>query len=460
MKIEIKESTMVRPAAETPSGSLWLSNLDLLSPANYHTLSVHFYSHDGSANFFDATALKEALSRALVDFYPYAGRLKLNKENRLEIECNGEGILLVEAECSGALDELGDFTPRPELNLIPKVDYSKGMSTYPLMLFQITRFKCGGVALGVANEHHLSDGVAALHFINTWAHYSRGVPAPSPPPHFDRTALSARNPPQPQFSHAEYQPPPTLENPLPATDIAHSKFKLTRAQLNSLKAKCAAGDSDGHTNGTANGKSDANGTADGKSDANGTANGKSAAKRYSTFEVLAGHIWRSVCTARGLPAEQETKLHIPFDGRSRLNLPPGYFGNAIFFATPIATCGEIESNSLSYAVRRVGDGIARLDEEYLKSSLDFLELQPDISKLAQGAHSFRCPNLWVISWVWLPIYEPDFGWGKAVHMGPWAAPFEGKSYLLPNPENDGSLFVSITLHKQHMERFQKLFYEI
>lgn len=429
MRIDVIDSTMIRPAAETPSGCLWLSNLDLLSPANYHTLSVHFYSHDGSANFFEAAALKEALSRALVDFYPYAGRLKLNEESRrLEIDCNGEGLLLVEAECDGELEELGDFAPRPELNLIPKVDYSKGISTYPLMVFQLTRFKCGGVALGVANEHHLSDGVAALHFINTWAHLTRGQPAPSPPPHFDRRSLSARNPPQPQFSHAEYQPPPTLENPLPHTDITHSRFKLTRDDLASLKSKCKA-------------------TADG-------------GRPYSTFEVLAGHIWRSVCIARGLPEGQETKLHIPFDGRAKLRLPPGYFGNAIFFATPIATCGEIESNSLSYAVRRVGDGIGRLDEEYLRSSVDFLELQEDISKLAQGGHSFRCPNLWVISWVRLPIYEPDFGWGKAAYMGPWAAPFEGKSYLLPNPENDGSLFVSITLHNKHMERFQKLIYDI
>nr|WHU50358.1 rosmarinic acid synthase [Coleus scutellarioides] len=430
MKIEVKDSTMIKPSAETPGGSLWLSNLDLLSPANYHTLSVHFYSHDGSDNFFDAAGLKESLSRALVEFYPYAGRLKLNG-NRLEIDCNNEGLLLVEAECDGALDELGDFAPRPELNLIPKVDYSRGISTYPLMVFQLTRFKCGGVALGVANEHHLSDGVAALHFINTWAHLSRGAPAPTPLPHFDRSSLSARNPPQPQFSHAEYQPPPTLENPLPHTDIAHSRFKLTCDQLNSLKSKFKTASADG-----------------------------GAGKSYSTFEVLAGHIWRSVCIARGLPEGQETKLHIPFDGRGRLQLPPGFFGNAIFFATPIATCGEIESNSLNYAVRRVSDGVSRLDEDYLRSSIDFLELQEDISKLAQGAHSFRCPNLWVISWVWLPIYEPDFGWGKAVYMGPWAAPFEGKSYLLPNPEKDGSLFVSITLHKQHMERFEKLFYEI
>ncbi|KAG6413263.1 hypothetical protein SASPL_125971 [Salvia splendens] len=428
MKIDITDSTMVRPASETPGGSVWLSNLDLLSPANYHTLSVHFYPHDGSGDFFDAAALKEALARALVVFYPYAGRLKLNDSNRLEIDCNGKGVLLVEAESDGTLEELGDFAPRPDLNLIPKVDYAKGISTYPLMLFQLTRFKCGGVGLGVANEHHLSDGVSALHFINTWANFARGAPAPSPPPVFDRSSLSARNPPQPKFSHSEYQPPPTLPVPLEHTEIAYSKYKVTRDQLTALKAKCKPADE--------------------------------SERPWSTFEVLAGHIWRCVCAARGLPADQETKLHIPFDGRAKLGLPKGYFGNAIFFATPIATCGEIETNSLSYAVRRVGDSIMRLDEEYLKSSLDFLEQQEDISKLAQGAHSFRCPNLWVISWVRLPVYEPDFGWGKAVYMGPWAAPFEGKSYLLPNPDNDGSLFVSITLHTQHMDRFQKLFYEI
>ncbi|KZV13870.1 shikimate O-hydroxycinnamoyltransferase [Dorcoceras hygrometricum] len=45
---------------------------------------------------------------------------------------------------------------------------------------------------------------------------------------------------------------------------------------------------------------------------------------YSSYEILAGHIWRSTCRARGLPQDQVTRLHIATDGRSRLrpSLPP------------------------------------------------------------------------------------------------------------------------------------------
>ncbi|KAH6819562.1 hydroxycinnamoyl-CoA shikimate/quinate hydroxycinnamoyl transferase [Perilla frutescens var. frutescens] len=129
---------MVRPEAETPSGNLWLSSLDLLMPATHHTRTVYFYRSDGGgANFFDTAAMKAALGRALVDFYPYAGRLKKDDNGRIEIDCNAEGVLFVEADCDGAVADLGGFGPRPDLNLVPKVDYSHGISTFPLFLLQV-----------------------------------------------------------------------------------------------------------------------------------------------------------------------------------------------------------------------------------------------------------------------------------------------------------------------------------
>lgn len=127
---------MVRPTAETPSGSVWLSSLDLLMPATHHTRTVYFYRSNGAADFFDTAALKAALGRALVDFYPYAGRLN-TRDGRIEINCCGEGVLFVEAECDGAVDDLGGFAAATELNLVPKVDYSNGISTFPLSLLQV-----------------------------------------------------------------------------------------------------------------------------------------------------------------------------------------------------------------------------------------------------------------------------------------------------------------------------------
>lgn len=150
--VEVKESTMVRPAGETPVVSLWNSNVDLVVP-RFHTPSVYFYRpsscDDDDDNkkekekekLLDSQVLKEALSKVLVLFYPMAGRLKRDEDGRIEIDCNGQGVLFVEAHSNSLIDDFGDFSPTLELRqLIPSIDYSKGIETYPLLVLQVPFF--------------------------------------------------------------------------------------------------------------------------------------------------------------------------------------------------------------------------------------------------------------------------------------------------------------------------------
>ncbi|KAG8388216.1 hypothetical protein BUALT_Bualt02G0102600 [Buddleja alternifolia] len=434
--MDVKDSTLVVPAAATPSVSLWLSNVDLVV-STVHTPSVYFYRHPtGEDNFFDAAVLKEALSRALVAFYPMAGRLnKRDHEGggRIEIDCNAEGVLFVEAQYDGVVDDFGHFAPTMELyRLIPAVDYSQGISTYPLLVLQVTHFKCGGVCLGVGMLHNIADGFSALHFISTWSDMARGLDI-TIPPFIDRALLRARDPPQPQFKHIEYHFPPAMKTPqtnnAASPETAVSIFKLTLDQLNALRAKS-------------------------KEDENTVT--------YSSYEILAGHIWRCVCRARGLPEDQETKLYIAINGRTRLrpSLPPGYFANVTFTTTPRAVSGELVSKPTWYAASKIHESIVQMDDNYLRSALDYLEVQPDLKALARGAHAYKSPNLGIISWVRLPIYDADFGWGRPIFMGPGGIVYEGLSFVLPSPTNDGSLSIAISLQKQHMKLFQKLLYDI
>ena len=114
MIIKVRESTMVRPAEEGPRRTLWNPNVDLVVP-NFHTPSVYFYRPNGASNFFDAKIMKEALSKVLVPFYPMAGRLRRDEDGRVEIDCDGQGVLFVEAETGGVIDDFGDFAPTLEL---------------------------------------------------------------------------------------------------------------------------------------------------------------------------------------------------------------------------------------------------------------------------------------------------------------------------------------------------------
>ncbi|KAL0722940.1 hypothetical protein Bca4012_037539 [Brassica carinata] len=396
MKINIRNSTMVRPAGDTPSTYLWNSNVDLII-ARYHNSSVYFYRPNGASNFFDPQVLKEALAKALVPFYPLAGSLRRDENGRIEIDCNAAGALFIVADTPSVIDDLGDFAPSVNLSqLVHQVDYSPGIHTFPLLVLQVIFFKCGGASLGVGIQHHVGDGFSGIHFISSWSDMARGLHL-TLPPFIDRTLLRAREPPRAIFHHVEYQPSPSMKIPLhPDNNTTISIFKLSRGLLVSPKAKAKE---DGNT------------------------------VSYSS-------------------------------SRLRPQLPPGYFGNVIFTATPMAAAGDLVSKPTWYIAGVIHDVLARMDNEYLRSALDYLEMQPDLSVLVRGAHTYNCPNSGITSWASLPIYDADFGWGRPIFMGPSVIAFEGLSFVLPSPTIDGTLSLAISLQTEHMKLFEKYLYEI
>ncbi|KAJ0030104.1 hypothetical protein Pint_14407 [Pistacia integerrima] len=440
MEIHVKKTSIVRPDQETPYHSLWISNLDLLHQHKGHTPLVYFYrrpplpaASDKSNNFFDTSLLKEALSKALVGFYPLAGRLGRDENGRLQIECNGEGALFMEAETSCAIDEEfgeDEFSPSLKMRqLVPAFDYSaRDFSSYTLLVLQVTYFKCGGVCLGVGWDHLLGDGTSAFHFIKLWAELTLGF-SDNIQPFIDRTILDAYTPPSPTFDHVEYHAPTSINahesqsSPIPTM----ARLKLSFDQINTLKEKL-------------------------KRDHGVT---------YTTYEILATHIWHCVCKARGLSNDQETKLYIPTNRRSRLNLPLpfDYLGNVLFSATPLVLVGDIQSNPLIYTVEIIHEALKQVKDEYLRSTLAYLKQHDrDQTTLKQRAPTSNFPNLKIVSWLRMPVYDTDFGWGKPIYMGRAIISLEGTSFILPNPSYERSLSLIICLENHHMELFKKFFY--
>ncbi|MCD9638600.1 hypothetical protein HAX54_022660 [Datura stramonium] len=148
------------------------------------------------------------------------------------------------------------------------------------------------------------------------------------------------------------------------------------------------------------------------------------------------------------------------DGRTRLcpPLPQGYLGNVVFTATPIAKSGELQSEPLTTTARRIHDTVARMNDEYLRSAIDYLEFITDLSKLILWP-SFASPNLKINSWTKLLVHDSDFGWRKPVHMGPAYVLCEGTVYILPSPSGDKSLRLAVCLHSEHMPLFEKYLYD-
>jgi shikimate O-hydroxycinnamoyltransferase len=141
LKVQVVESSFVVPSEPTPTKALWLSCLDMVQSNKAHTPTIHLYSSNdaAAADFFDLGRLKKATAKALVAFYPLAGRLVDSDDGRKEISCNGEGALFVVARADGDLtiDEVKKFKPSPELRrlFIPLIEPSS-----IIMAIQVVRY--------------------------------------------------------------------------------------------------------------------------------------------------------------------------------------------------------------------------------------------------------------------------------------------------------------------------------
>ncbi|PUZ61883.1 hypothetical protein GQ55_4G313700 [Panicum hallii var. hallii] len=422
--VERLTTELVVPAEETPAGAVWLSNLDLAARRGY-TPTVYFYRADGKPEFFEADAVRDSLARALVAFYPLAGRLGLDGAGRVQIDCTAEGAVFVTARSERyALDDLlNEFVPCDAMRdlLVPATPAPN--PPCPLLFAQLTRLRCGGVVLGLALHHSVVDARSAAHFVETWASIARGgggADAAPLPPCFDHRLLSARPAPTVLYDHPEYkpEPAPAVHAVVAGSAYASAIITLTKAQVSALKARCAGA---------------------------------------STFRAVVALVWQCACRARSLPPDAETRLFSMIDMRARLAppLPPGYFGNAVVRTSALATVGEVVANPVGYAARRALAATSQGDD-YARSLVDYLE-GVDAMNLPRSGISRA--HLRAISWMGMSLHDSDFGWGAPVFMGPALMYYSGFVYVMQAPGKDGAVALALSLEPESMPEFRKVFAE-
>lgn len=373
-------------------------------------------------------------------YYPLAGRLCHAKDGRLQIQCNAAGVAFFEAESDAKIADFGDFKPPGLRRLVPCLDYNTHVEERPLLLLQLTVFSCGGVGLGLAFNHTVADTFSLTQFVSIWACITRcGTPGVDLDLSYDRDLLRAHYPSvAPAIDHEEFKPPPQMmwgnssDSNEKGKEIVVEMVKLARKQVDSIRQAANYGNS---------------------------------GPRYSRYEAIVGHVWRSTCIARGLRRDQPTKLHLWNDCRKRLRPPPPlwYIGNSALPVRLVAQSGDLVSNPVCHVASRVRKAIEKMNDKYLRSAINFLNSQKDLGPLRNGLtvygagnKFYRCPNLLLISLMGAPIYDADFGWGPPMHMGPAMEGSEGSGFILPGCERDGSVVMAIYLQAEHMRAFKKL----
>ncbi|KAJ4745124.1 HXXXD-type acyl-transferase family protein [Rhynchospora pubera] len=419
--VEVLESCFVVPSDETPKGRLWLSNLGQFSRGTFSG-TLNFYKKAEATSFFSIEVLKASLAKALVLFYPLAGRCIVGSDGRLELDCNAKGCFFVRAQLDRTFDTI-NFQPSQELEelFIPRTQMAQ--SPFLLLMIQATYLKCGGVVLGFAVNHIITDAHSNFHFIRTWASITRGDLSSIVPPSFDQTPLRARSPPIVKFDHSPYKDNAASARSTP-TDSTTTKLRLSKEQVSSLKIRCNRGE----------------------------------LTKISTFCSVASLVWKCYCYAQNLAPDTTAHLTMPVNLRSRLQpqLPKAHYSNALVRASVQSKVSKITSSPLQAVAEIVQTAVDSVNDEYVRSLIDYLEIVGNESVYRKEAPE---SELRVNSISGMPLYDADFGWGSPQLVSRWRVNGNRLIYISNEPGENGGIELVVTIDSATMHRFLKKLHE-
>lgn len=138
------EPELIVPEKPTPHELRSLSDIDDQEGLRFQVPFIWSYKNNKSPSMDGkdpVKVLREALGKALVYYYPLAGRLVEGYNRMLFVDCNGEGVSFIEADADISLEKLGNSIqpPCPFLNeVLRDVPGSDGILSGPLLLIQVS----------------------------------------------------------------------------------------------------------------------------------------------------------------------------------------------------------------------------------------------------------------------------------------------------------------------------------
>ncbi|KAK9057629.1 hypothetical protein SSX86_022465 [Deinandra increscens subsp. villosa] len=410
---------LIVPAKPTPRELKPLSDIDDQEGFRFHLPVIHIYQQNPKmGNKNPASVIREALAKVLVFYYPFAGRLKEGPGRKLTVDCSGQGVLFIEAEADVTLKEFGaeirpPFPCRDEL--LYNVPGSDGILNSPLLLIQVTRLLCGGFILVVRLNHTMCDAYGYTQFMTALSEITNGASTPTTLPVWQRELLCARDPPRVTCTHREYDEVPDNHGAIISPDdMEQRSFFFGPTQISAMRRFVPT-----------------------------------ILKRCSTFEVLTACLWRCRTIALQPNSEDEMRMMIIVNARSKFNppIPVGYYGNVFAYPAAISKVRDLCNKPLGHALELVMRAKTEVTEEYMKSVADLMVIK--------GRPGFTNVGSYIVSDVTRNGFlELDFGWGKAVYAGPdfHVAGFFTR-YI--NQRGESGIMVPIWLPSIAMKRFVK-----
>ncbi|KAM0951021.1 putative putrescine N-hydroxycinnamoyltransferase [Dioscorea sansibarensis] len=427
MEVEVTSTTILTNPPSRPS-DVPLTIFDRFA-LNLHVTVLYAFTPPTSTN----ADIISGLSKTLIHFPTLTGNLTTNSHGRPSLTVGGPdgGALVVEATVSSKLEDHLPLTPSSDFRLLhPDVKDPKH-----LLQVQLNRFQCGGLVIGITSHHRVADGQSMSSFILAWGKMVRGVTI-DPLPVNDQSWLKPRDPPLVQFDHwgTDFIPLSPQPNEFNVTPVYADPSEITNLLLHFspefiMKLK-------DQTN-------------------------KLSTEKHTTFETLAGYLWRKVTIARQLDDEERTTLSVSVNGRRRLQLPvpPEFFGNLVLNAYSKAKARELVEGGVATAARIVRQAVRATGDDYFRSFIDLAEVynDRDLVPCYEKDGNVLSPNMEVDSWLGFRLDEVDFGGGgKLRGISLTWVPVEGLSILIPSLSQDGGVDVFVSLLEKDAVRFREI----
>ncbi|TVU12473.1 hypothetical protein EJB05_46123, partial [Eragrostis curvula] len=411
LRLRVLDTVLLSPPAQArPAAPLPLSGLD----ADRNVLDVAFRTlrffppPDPLDDPFDV--LPRAFEAALGLFPALAGCIY----DGHVVASDASAVPLVLAASDLSVTDVD--TDSPGSPLLDRLSPGDGDGADSALALQATRFACGGVALGMRVAHALCDGAGATKFLAAAARFAKrgqhGPPAPEAAPVWERRDLLGPRRPQrvatPSFDRVLALDDDVARNgPYGAATDGHELmrecFHVSDARVEALRARLAG----------------------------------EAGVRLTTFEVVAAFIWRARVKANGTSSGEAVKMVYSMNISKLVDppLPDGYWGNVcvpVYISLP---AGDLVAQPLAATAALVKRSKREVDDEYVRSYIDFLELRRGAGATTAGGAAVSA----FTDWRRLGHGEVDFGWGGPDVVLPLSWRILGSTepcFLLPYGAND------------------------
>lgn len=448
-QVSLTKFLTVFPKTLNPPKILELSNLDRQCPL--HMYLIFFYNpsslYTNSSLDLVFTKLKIGLEETLSIWSPAAGRLDRNPiDGKLNLRCDNRGAILVQAITNVKILELGDLSNYNEFfeKLVHKPVLNGNLSEFPLVVAQVTRFGCGGYAIGTGISHSLFDGPAAYEFLSAWAansaifkEHQYGVELLHriiTPMHERGRLLTGGSVVANRCSGSgamtvavaiDHLYKLIMQSAMGNEEVGRKEyvcrtFRVSRGMIERLK-KNALGENGGDF-------------------------------ACSSFDVIAAHLWKARTKALSVSKEKMVCLQFAVDARNKLMppLPKGFSGNAFVLASVALTAKQLEEESYKTIIEMIRNAKSRVDNDYISAYQQGLE----------GPQASLPPlkELTVVSdWTRMPFHKIEFLHGVAAYASPLKPPILEVAYFLQSPTDSQSIDVQVPLLSHTLDAFSSYF---